>query len=197
MSTGDPFDKTLAALLVRPLLKIGAHPNHITTLSLLLGISASVLFSFFIQTLSWLAALLFMLAVFIDHIDGELARQGNMSSSFGHKYDYIVGGVNYTLLFMAIGLGLFIETGTLIWLITGLMAGLSNPLILYMRMKMDMEHGAEAVAHPRLSIIELEDFIYLIGPITWILSIEYFFIPFASGTIGYLIWTWRNYKSLH
>jgi hypothetical protein len=50
-------------------------------------------------------------------------------------------------------------------------------------------HGAEAVEHPSASGFELEDFIYLIGPITWSGGLVYFFWVYGLGTIGYLIWT--------
>jgi len=43
--------------------------------------------------------------------------------------------------------------------------------------------------HPAFGGFEIEDCIYLIGPITWLMGIYYFFVPFAMGTIGYLTWT--------
>lgn len=183
-----PYDQRLASLIVHPLVSTHVHPNHLTTLTLILGLSSALLFGLQGEAYAWLAALLYMLAVFSDHLDGELARMTGKTSGFGHKYDYIVGGINYTVLFAAIGYGLSFSSGN--WtLVLGLAAGLSNPLILYLRMRMETLHGTDAVEHPALGGFEIEDGIYLIGPITWLVGIHYFFVPYALGTIGYLAWT--------
>ena len=142
---------------------------------------------------AWLAALLYMLAVFSDHLDGELARMDNKTSRFGHNYDYVVGGLNYTLLFVSVGYGLWSVTGHGYLLLLGLLAGFSNPFILFLRMRMEILFGSKAVEHPGYGGFEIEDFIYLIGPITWLLGIKVFFIPYAIGTLGYLTWTIVEY----
>jgi archaetidylinositol phosphate synthase len=188
--TMKPYDQRLANLLVTPLKNTPVHPNHLTTLTLILGQAAAWTFAFAID-LAWLAALLYILAVFSDHMDGELARMTGKTSAFGHDYDYIVGGINYTTLFIGIGIGLQ-EHG--MWtLILGFAAGLSNPFILYLRMRMEIDHGTEAVEHPAFGGFEIEDFIYLIGPITWFAGILWFFVPYALGNVGYLIWTLTEY----
>lgn len=196
MSTEDrqkPYDQRLAGLLIRPFKDTALHPNHVTTLTLLLGICSAVIFAINIE-LAWLAALIYMLAVLTDHMDGELARMTGKSSRFGHNYDYIVGGLIYMLLFIGIGTGMRNEFGS--WtLVLGIFAGLSNPIILYLRMKMEKHHGFEAVAHPQFLGFQDEDFIYLIGPITWFAGIIWFFVPFAFGNIGYLAWTIRETRT--
>jgi len=188
-----PWDQQLARRLVAPFNNTPLHPNHLTTLTLILGQCAAWIFAFAMGQLAWFAALLYMLAVFSDHMDGELARMTGKTSSFGHDYDYIVGGINYTALFIGIGLGLQDSFGS--WaIILGFSAGLSNPFILTLRMSMERQHGKEAVEHPVFAGFEIEDFIYLIGPITWITGIVYFFIPYALGNIGYLVWTIMEYR---
>lgn len=187
-----PWDQRLANRLVRPFRYTPLHPNHLTTLILILGQSAALTFAFAMDRWAWLAALLYMLAVFSDHMDGELARITGKTSAFGHDYDYIVGGVNYTALFIGIGWGLLDSLGWWAFLL-GTAAGLSNPFILYLRMRMESHFGKEAVEHPAYAGFEIEDFIYLIGPITWLADIIYFFIPYALGNIGYLFWTGLGY----
>lgn len=196
-----PYDQRLAGLLIKPFRKTPLHPNHITTITLLLGIGSALIFALAIE-MAWLAALLYMLAVFTDHMDGELARMTGKTSEFGHQYDYVVGGLNYTVLFIGIGIGLRPEYGE--WtLILGFVAGLSNPLILYLRMAMEDQHGFEAVEHPQIiNGFQDEDFIYLIGPLTWFAGAVWFFVPYAIGNIGYLFWTikerrdWRNKQEI-
>ncbi|MGH8120561.1 MAG: CDP-alcohol phosphatidyltransferase family protein [Gammaproteobacteria bacterium] len=187
-----PYDQRLARVLITPFRHTVLHPNHLTTMTLILGQSAAVMFAIDIH-LAWCAALLYMLAVFSDHMDGELARMTGKTSSFGHKYDYIVGGINYTSLFIGIGIGLHDRMGD--WApVLGFAAGLSNPFILYLRMRLERQFGQEAVEHPARAGFEIEDFVYLIGPITWLAGILWFFVPYALGNIGYLFWTIREYR---
>jgi phosphatidylglycerophosphate synthase len=189
-----PWDQRLARRLVAPLKDTRVHPNHLTTLSLLLALGAAILFAAAPARFADLAAVLYMLAVFCDHTDGELARLSGKTSTFGHYYDYVVGGLNYTLLFIGIGIGLdaLYPGHWPLWL--GLAAGLANPVILALRMHMEARHGFQAVDHPARYGFTIEDFIYLIGPITWFAGIEYFFVPYALGTFGYLAWTIGEYR---
>ena len=187
--TQSPWDQRLARILVRPLASTPVHPNHLTALSLFLGLASGALFAFGGAGAAGWAALVFMLAVFIDHTDGELARLTAKTSEFGHRLDYIVGAANYTALFIGIGAGLYAQ-GLGVWaLILGLAAGLSNPVICALRLGIENRHGAGAVEHPYIGGFEIEDFIYLIGPITWIGGLSYFFLAYGLGTLGYLGWT--------
>ncbi len=200
MSGKPPYDQRLARWIIRPFAHSALHPNHLTTLTLLLGLSSAGLFAFQTRHLAWLAALLYMLAVFSDHLDGELARMANKTSWFGYRYDYLVGGLNYTLLYISCGYGLYQITGIGLLLILGLAAGLSNPVILFLRMRMEALFGSKSVEHPGYVGFEIEDFIYLIGPLTWFFDLRVFFIPYAVGALAYLGWTiieyfhWRTVK---
>lgn len=195
MTQSGPLDQRLARVLIKPLGSTPVHPNHLTTVSLLFGIAAALMFAFGGTEMNALAALMFVLAVFMDHTDGELARLTGKTSDFGHNYDFIVGGINYTLLFISIGYGLWQQTGESWPLVLGLLAGLSNPVIMSTRMLMQVKFGFEAVDHPSDSsgMFNVEDFIYLIGPIVWFSNIWYFFVPYGLGTLGYLGWTIYEY----
>lgn len=192
--TQIPYDQRLAARLVRPFKNTPLHPNHLTTISLLFGLASAWTFAFTQPTYWSLAAVFFMLAVFMDHTDGELARQSGKVSQFGHNYDFLVGGFNYTILFIAIGIGLWRETHATSALVLGFAAGLSNPIIMTLRMIIDRDHGSDAVRHPYFSGFNVEDFIYLIGPITWFFGVKIFFIAYGLGTLGYLSWTIFEYR---
>lgn len=188
-----PLDQRLARWLVRPFVATALHPNHLTLLSLMFGLSSGLLFALAGEAWAGLAATLFMLAVFTDHTDGELARLSGKCSAFGHNFDFVVGGINYTCLFVGLGIGLARgELGQLA-LLLGVLAGLCNPLITTLRMRLDTRFGKAAVAHPRMGPIEIEDIIYLIGPLAWWGKIKIFFLVFSLGTVGYLLWTVTQY----
>lgn len=189
------WDTRLAQRLVRPLVATPVHPNHLTGLSFLFGLGAAILFVLGGPVEINVAAGLFMIAVFLDHTDGELARQAGKTSAFGQRFDSTVNASNYTMLFISIGIGL--SSGPLgHWaLLLGFAAGLSNPIILFLRIRTENRHGSKAVAHPRYAGVEIEDLIYLIGPITWFGGLEYFFLAYGIGSFGYFIWTiWEAVK---
>ena len=183
------WDQRLAHILVKPLVATPVHPNHLTGLSFVFGLVAALLFARGDPALANLAAGLFIVAVFLDHTDGELARQAGKTSEFGRRFDSIVNASNYTMMFIGVGIGL--SDGPLgAWaLVLGLAAGLSNPIILLLRFRTEGRHGAKAVAHPRYAGVEIEDLIYLIGPITWLGGLEYFLLAYGIGSFGYFAWT--------
>ncbi len=189
------WDQRLAHILVKPLAATPVHPNHLTGLSFASGLTAAVLFALGGPVLVNWAAGLFMFAVFLDHTDGELARLAGKTSAFGHRFDSIVNASNYTMLFIGIGIGLSAGEMGSGALALGFAAGLSNPVILVLRIGLEGRYGAKAVAHPRYAGFEIEDLIYLIGPITWAGGLEYFFLAYGFGTFGYLAWTlWEAVK---
>ncbi|MEE8515483.1 MAG: CDP-alcohol phosphatidyltransferase family protein [Alphaproteobacteria bacterium] len=187
--TDKPWDQHLANIVVRPLAATPVHPNHLTALSFLFGLGAALVFAMAAESAGGWAAGLYMLAVFTDHTDGEFARMTGQTSEFGHRLDYIVGSANYTLLFAGLGIGLAAGDMGGWALPLGLAAAACQPLTVMLRMGLERRHGARAVAHPHAAGFELEDFIYLIGPITWLGGLDYFFVAYSLGAIGYLGWT--------
>lgn len=190
------WDHRLARVLVKPLVATPIHPNHLTALSFTFGLAAAILFAQGDVVLANVAAGLFIIAVFLDHTDGELARQAGKTSRFGQFFDSSVNASNYTMLFISIGLGLSQGPMGSSALILGLAAGLCNPVILFLRIGLERRHGHEAVDHPRYAGVEIEDIIYLIGPVTWLGGLEYFFLAYGFGSFGYLAWAvWEATRS--
>ncbi len=190
------WDQRLAHILVKPMVATPVHPNHLTGFSFVFGLTAALLFALGEPVSVNLAAGLFMVAVFLDHTDGELARLAGKTSAFGQRFDSVVNASNYTMLFIGVGVGL--SSGPMgTWaLILGFAAGLCNPIILVLRFGLERRHGAKAVAHPRYAGVEIEDLIYLIGPITWLGGLKYFVLAYGLGSFGYLAWTaWEALKS--
>ncbi len=101
-----PYDQRIARVLVRPLARLGVTPNQVTAVSLLLALGAGALFALGgAPAIHW-AAGLFVLARFLDHFDGELARLTGKTSRFGYYFDYITGGLSHAALFAGMGWGL-------------------------------------------------------------------------------------------
>lgn len=186
-----PYDQRIARRLVRPLVNTPVTPNHITTVTLVLAVWGAVLLAYGDPGLANWGAGLFCLARFLDHFDGELARQSGKGSRFGYLYDYFSGTVSYALLFFCMGLGQ--QEGLGNWaIVLGAAGALAALLGTALNMKLDElldEKDGDTVGYPGLSGFELEDGIYLLAPITWLGFLQPFFVLAGVGALVYVVWT--------
>ena len=120
---------TLIHALVRPTVRaVAAHtgltPNHVTTLRLATGLTASMIFAQ--GTHGWAAIIgggIFVLSMLLDRADGELARHTNQMSVAGHRYDLASDCIVGISTFIGIGIGVGHTAGlNALWL--GALAGL-------------------------------------------------------------------------
>ncbi|MFC1786177.1 CDP-alcohol phosphatidyltransferase family protein [Candidatus Neomarinimicrobiota bacterium] len=95
--------------------------NQVTILQEILGVIGAVLFGFgrFI-----LGSLFLQLGYILDCSDGEVARWKNQQSESGKFLDLIGHMIVIPFYYFGLGLGLFLETGQILTLITGFLAAL-------------------------------------------------------------------------
>ena len=190
----SPWDQQLARALVRPLASLPITPNQITGVSLLIGLTAGWFYAQGSSAMHW-GALFFVLATFLDHADGELARMTGKTSRFGHVFDHIAGGITHVVLFCAIGLGLA-GTGLGSWATAmGLVAGIAVAGIFSLRFEMERRRSKAVTEQPRLAGFEVEDIMYLVAPITWLGGLVPFLVLAAIGAplfLAYQIWLFLN-----
>jgi len=187
-----PYDQRVAGVLVRPLARTPLSPNHLTALSLALALAGAGLLAQGDRVATNWGAALFVLARFLDHFDGELARLTGKTSRFGYYFDYVSGGLSYAALFAGIGVGL--AGGALGgWAYLPGAAGAASALIsLFVNLALDKEArlaDGDAVGYPGAAGFELEDGIYLIAPITWLGWLAPFFVASGIGAAIYCLWT--------
>ena len=162
-----PWDARIAYALVHPLRDTMITPNHITTLRLLVGVSAAVAFAVGRPAWSNFAAVLYVLGCILDHADGELARFSGKTSTWGHYYDLFSDSLSQILVFVGIGYGLR-ESVLGSWAMPmGIVAGLSVAIIFTLRMVLEDRAGKEATAQPEFAGFQLEDTLYVVAPVTW------------------------------
>lgn len=186
-----PFDQRLARLLVRPLAATPMTPNQITAVSLLLGLLGAWLFAQGGSAIHW-GALLFVLATFIDHADGELARMTGRTSRFGHVFDHLTGGTIHIALFVGMGVGLMEGTLGPWGLILGLSAGMSVAAIFLLRFEVERRRDKDSIQQPYFAGFEIEDIMYVVAPVTWLGGLTPFLILAGIGAPAFLafeIWT--------
>ena len=190
-----PWDQRIASVLVRPLVKTPVTPNQLTIFTLLIALTGAGMLAVGEANYANWGAGLFVLARFLDHFDGELARQKGMTSRLGYYLDYISGALSYGALFLCLGIGFYgTELGG--WAIVLGASGTASAVIsmftnlgLDKHLELDEEDGHDAVGYPGFAGFELEDGIYLIAPITWAGYLMPFFVAAGIGAAIYCLWT--------
>ncbi len=189
-TSGDPrrtWDRRFVRLLLRPFVKSPLTPNHLTGMRLVAGVTAGILYGFGDAGALW-ASGFYLLAVILDHADGELARMSGQSSAFGHKFDRLTDGVNHFALFTGLGVGLC-EAILGRWAVPmGLGAGLAGAFTVYLRVLNERRLGRMALSQPGWGGFEIEDVMYLVGPVTWLGELVFFLTAASVGTPLFLIW---------
>ena len=179
----------VARALVRPLIGTGVTPNHLTTLRLLSGVAACGFVALGTRTGDWWGGALWIVSAFLDRADGELARIGNMMSPGGHRYDYLVDNGVTALFFAAAGFGL---RGSFLggWAIPlGLVA--AGGLLLSNRWSelLEVRTGRMQRAYSGRWGFDLDDLLYLLGPLAWLGWLAPVLIGAAVGTSGFALAT--------
>jgi phosphatidylglycerophosphate synthase len=193
-----PWDQRVARVLVKPLVKTPVTPNQLTVLTLLVALAGAGLLAHGGAAAANWGAGIFALARFMDHFDGELARQKGMTSRLGYYLDYISGALSYGALFLCIGVGLR-DSGLGQWAIAlGAVGAFASAISMFANLDIDKhakepaEAGKDAVGYPAFAGFELEDGIYLIAPITWLGFLQPFFVLAGIGSAVYCLWTVRT-----
>lgn len=193
VSSKRPWDARFAAVLVHPLLGTWVRPNHLTLLRLAVGLAGIGLLASGGYLLTNAGMALVVVASFLDHADGALARMGGYASRFGHFFDLAVDALITTLLFVAIGAAL--TPGSLGGLAVslGLLAGLSVSAIFYMRMQIEEHEGKAGTKQPQFVGFEIEDILYLLPLVSLFSVLEPFLVAAAVGAPLFALWVLRDY----
>lgn len=195
--SGLPYDQRIANRIVRVLAPTPVTPNMVTTFGLVCGVAAALLYATGERLSVNLAAVMFMIAVLNDHIDGSLARATGRTSKFGHYYDHFAVGVAYIGMFVGAGVGL--RQG---WLgewapLFGVIAGVAVTVIFMTRIAVEVRAGKEYVQQNNYGGFEIEDTLYIVGPVTWLGLLEPFLAAAAVGAPLFLLWViWRSRRDI-
>jgi phosphatidylglycerophosphate synthase len=192
VKTIKPWGSRLAGLLVRPLVATRVHPNHVTTLSLLTGLTAAALYGIADRTAANWGAALYLLTNLLDNADGELARLAGKTSVAGGFYDRLCDLVVRVSLFLGMGLGL--RAGPLgNWaLVAGVVAAAAFVVIFALRSALTRHEVVEAMDKPSAGGFDVGDILNLVAPLTWLGALEPFLVATAVGAPLFCVWTARR-----
>jgi phosphatidylglycerophosphate synthase len=179
---GKTWDSRVANALVRPLRDTAVHPNHVTTVGLLVGLAGAAWFARGDRASADLGALLYVASAIVDHADGELARMTGKTSEFGHAYDRACDLAVKLSTFVGMGLGLRHGPLGRAAPVLGLAAGAALVAIFRSRSELARRRGREvAFRQPSAGGFEIEDVLYVIAPITWAGLLSPFLVAAGIG----------------
>lgn len=181
------LDQLLARLVVRRLRHLPITPNLLTLLSLIVGLGAAWRIAQGGNSIHWGAAM-FIFAAWLDHWDGEFARQTGQTSEFGHYFDYAAALVNYCALFIGIGYGVRDSWIGASAAPMGIVAGLAVLMIFLLRFWVELRDGRSAIRQAVFGGFEIEDTLYIVGPITWLGWLPSFLVVATVGAPIFLTW---------
>jgi phosphatidylglycerophosphate synthase len=132
-----PYDTWHGIYIARPIsiyitivfLKLGISANAATGIFLAVGVIGSVLLAFGDRGLFFAGALFLQLWYLIDHVDGEIARYKKQSTFTGVYFDKICHYIVHPLIFLCIGLGIYLREQSIVFFLTSLLAGYSIIMI--------------------------------------------------------------------
>lgn len=187
-----PLDQRLARLAVGPLARTPVTPNMLTFLGLSAGLWSGWLFAQGDAVSGYWAGMVFVFAAWMDHVDGEHARATGQVSRFGHYFDHFGAMTSYVAMFVGVGIGL--RTGSLGgWaMVLGIAAGLSVAAIFSVRLWIEERHGKPAVAQSQRGGFQIEDILYVVGPVAWLDGLQPFLILAGLGAPVFLLWVTRE-----
>jgi len=177
---------------VRPLVHTTVAPNHLTTLRLLTGLSASAILAVGTPTaLAWGAGV-FVLSMLLDRADGELARLSGKRSAFGHKYDLVADGLCNALVFVGLGIGL--SGGSLAWraIPMGVLAGLAVAAILFLVLHLEALQGERAAELGGVAGFDPDDGILAVPILIWLeLAEELLAVAAVGAPVSAMFFYWK------
>jgi phosphatidylglycerophosphate synthase len=165
---GTSWTHLLARPAVRPLVGTWVRPNHLTTLRLLTGVAACLLFAQGTPLGLWWGGGIWLLSAFLDRADGELARIGNMMSRGGHVYDYYADTFVNAAFFVAAGIGLR-HSWLGGWAIgLGLVSGIAMFLCSLFAEWLELRSPPGTRAYAGKWGFDPDDALYLLAPLAWL-----------------------------
>jgi len=116
------FDRKISGAISRRLLRTPVTPNQITVFVTLLGVGAGWLMAQPGYAAKVEGSLVFLLTSILDGCDGEVARAKKMTSRIGGWLDLWGDNVVHVAVFYGLGLGLYRDTESLVYLKLGWVA---------------------------------------------------------------------------
>ncbi len=190
------FNKRLSMPVSLFLVNTGIHPNYLTVINMLIGISSSFFLLLNSYEFTVLGGFLFQFASVMDGVDGEVAKLSLKESKIGGWLDTISDNLTLILFVSAASYLYFINTGGFLsfLIIAAVFAGIAIMLVSMIRYLKRYSESGSLVAYDKEFLQKLPQddfFVYLTQKVKYLLKKEFFsiifFIVCLSGKVFLLI----------
>jgi len=190
------IDRNLSWRISMRLARTPITPNQVTLANTVVGLTAAWMFSTPSYWMHLLGALLFLISVTIDGVDGELARLTMTETRFGGMLDVVTDNIVHAALFAGIFVGCYRTSGSsaYVYLIPLVLGGFALCAIAtYLAMQVTGEAAEEWLG--KIDGISGRDFAYLLVILALINRLDWFAWGTAFGTYVFaLILMWATYR---
>jgi len=170
------------------LLPLPVTPNHVTTLSLLIGLAGAALLAGRTYGLQVIGAFLLWSCCVLDGCDGELARLKLLCSPAGARYDALVDNIVHLAVFIAVPVQIQRMRPDADIRLPGflLLSGFFLSAFWVWRLILSRRKDLRGPSAPVFERLASRDFIYLILLLTLVRRLEWFLWAAAVGS--HLFW---------
>ncbi len=189
------LDRRFSRFLSRRLARTAVTPNTITLAGMSLGLLGAALLAMGGYAAQLAGALLFLLCVVVDGVDGEVARLKLQESTFGHYLDLVTDNIVHVAVFLGMAAGFWRSTGDHLYLaaLGFMLGGLAVcGLVVYLRIlrRPPEELAQSSRAFHLLALMTNRDFAYLVAATAIIGKLDWFFLAAAFGSYLFAAALW-------
>jgi phosphatidylglycerophosphate synthase len=191
------FDRKLSWRLSYLLAHTPVTPNQVTLANTALGLAVAWMFAYPGYWVRLLAALLFVISITIDGVDGELARLKMAETQAGARLDALTDNLVHIAIFFGISIGCYreVHSALYVYVLITLLAGFGLCAVAVHRAMSVSSAGAEAFIR-KVDRMTGRDFAYLVFLLALVNRLNYFILGAAVGTYlfaGVLWWATRRW----
>ncbi len=196
------INRKISLAVTRRLMHTSVTPNHMTWVSMMLGLMGAVFFLYSEHGMQILGASFFLLHSILDGCDGELARLKFMESRTGGILDFWSDNVVHVSIFaaMAVGWAARVPDSFWPWLCGALAVGgtvVSASLVYFHTMRVERKTGplytSVSTSEDKSAVVRIadmlsrRDFIYLVLVLALFDQTQWFLIMTAIGAPVYAL----------